>query len=326
MNVTILGSSSGTPTKSRNVSAVAVSLPGVKTWYLVDCGEGTQQQILRTSFSLNRLQAIFISHVHGDHCYGLPGLLASASMAGRSEALSVIAPAGVAKFMAVIIEETQMKLSYHLEFIDIASLQVPLNIDRIGVDIIALSHRTPSYGFRFTNRSQPQKKLNIEKLIANKVPQGEIWGRLHKGETVILDGGRTLVATDYQIDVGEAKKLIVCGDNDTPQLLEPYLENVALVVHEATYTEDVAIKVGSGPQHSYAKLVAEFAQFAGLENLVLTHFSPRYSEKPGRSPSMTDIENEAKAVYRGNIFFAKDFDCYQVDAKGKVALLRRPSH
>ena len=99
MELTFLGTSSGTPTRTRNVSAMAIKRANSKDWYLVDCGEGTQHQVLRTSLSLQRLRAIFITHVHGDHCYGLPGLLASAAMAGRTEeGLSFIVEWPTARF------------------------------------------------------------------------------------------------------------------------------------------------------------------------------------------------------------------------------------
>ena len=117
MELIFLGTSSGTPTKSRNVSAVAVKKQNNKRWYLIDCGEGTQHQILRTKLSLLHLSVICITHIHGDHCYGLPGLLASASMDGRKELLTVIAPEGVRLFLNSIIKTTQLELSFKVNFI-----------------------------------------------------------------------------------------------------------------------------------------------------------------------------------------------------------------
>ena len=322
MEVTLFGTSSGTPTKHRNVSAAAVSSLGAKSWFLVDCGEATQHQILHARYSLIHLQAIFISHVHGDHCYGLPGLLASASMLGRTSPLKIICPEGIRKCIEVIVAETEMRLSYPLEFIDIANLHSPLIFNNIEVDVITLSHRTPSFGFRFSFNLQAQFKLNTEKLMAENIPKGQVWGRLQKGEVLTLEDGRKLQGKDYLTPVEVANKLIICGDNDSPQLLKPYMPGVSLLVHEATYTEDIALKVGPGPQHSYAKQVASFAQQVDLPNLVLTHFSPRYTDSPERSPNIFDIEHEAKAVYSGNLFLAKDLDCYQVDNRGEVSLQR----
>lgn len=325
MEITFLGTSSGIPTKSRNVSGAAIGLRGSKKWCLVDCGEGTQHQILHTRYSLNNLQAIFITHVHGDHCYGLPGLLASAAMAGRVESLKVICPKGVEHFMQAIIDATQLHFSYDVEFIDVASVgstsvDSTVILEGVTVDIIALSHRVDSFGFRFTDTLNAKKKLNTKKLIEANIPKGEMWGRIQKGENVLLNDGRQVVSADFLLASEPPQKIIICGDNDSPELLKPYMDGVSLVVHESTYTEDIAVKVGLGPQHSYAKRVAKFAQDVALKNLILTHFSPRYSEAPHRSPNMLDIEREAKSVYSGNLFLAKDFDCYQLDSLEGVSL------
>ena len=119
MEVIFLGTSSGVPTKHRNVTAIAVKMLKSKSWYLVDCGEGTQHQILHTNLSLNNLQAIFITHVHGDHCYGLPGLLASAAMSGRTNSLTIIGPGNIREFIENTQKTTQMRLSFNINFIDV---------------------------------------------------------------------------------------------------------------------------------------------------------------------------------------------------------------
>ncbi|WNO10867.1 ribonuclease Z [Teredinibacter sp. KSP-S5-2] len=320
MELTFLGTSSGTPTKTRNVSGAAVSLRDSKKWCLVDCGEGTQHQISLTRYSLIHLQAIFISHVHGDHCYGLPGLLASAAMAGRDAPLKIICPAGVRNFMQSIIAETEMHLSYELEYIDVAVKSLSVALDEVVVEVIPLSHRVPSFGFRFSEVVERKKKLNTKKLISEGIAKGELWGRIQKGEDVSLEDGRQLKSAEFLTEVERSPKLIVCGDNDSPELLKPYMEGVDIVVHEATYTEDVAAKVGNVPQHSYAKKVAAFAQEVGLKNLILTHFSPRYTDDIDRFPSVLNIEDEAKSVFVGNIFLAKDLDCYWMNNKGEVSL------
>lgn len=322
MEITFLGTSSGTPTKSRNVSGIAVGFRDVKKWCLVDCGEGTQHQILHTRHSLNNLQAIFISHVHGDHCYGLPGLLASAGMAGRIAPLKVICPVGVKRFMQAMIDETQLHLSYKVEFFDVEKITEPVTLDSMKIDTIALSHRVSSFGFKFTDMLNEKKKLNTKKLMEEKIPKGEVWGRIQNGEDVFLDDGRRVMSVDFLLASDPQQKIIICGDNDSPDLLTPHMDGVSLVVHESTYTEDVALQVGKGPQHSYAKLVAMFAQDVALKHLILTHFSPRYSEVPNRSPNMLDIEREAKSVYAGNLYLAKDFDRYQIDCNDKVSLTR----
>ncbi len=315
MEILFLGTSSGTPTKTRNVSAIALRQQHSKYWYLVDCGEGTQHQLMRMGLSLNKLQIIFITHVHGDHCYGLPGLLASAAMAGRTEPLKIVAPAGVETFFSVLQEATQLRLSYDIEFIDVESLSDGIVGKAFDIEALALSHRVPSFAYAFVENKLPSK-LNITKLKQDNIPSGPAWGQLQKGLSVVLPDGREVLGSDYQLTANTARKIIIAGDNDSPELLAEAAKTSKVLVHEATYTEDVLLQVGSGPQHSSAKRVAQFSESVGIDNLVLTHFSPRYKEKNDDGYSIDSIYAEAQQYYKGNLFLANDFDTFCLDAEG----------
>ncbi|WDE06311.1 ribonuclease Z [Thalassomonas viridans] len=319
MELLFLGTSSGTPTKARNVSATAIKVPNAKSWCLVDCGEGTQHQVLRTNLSLNSLQAIFITHVHGDHSYGLPGLLASAAMAGRQDKLYLVGPPQIEALINAVCTLTDLYLPYELVFIDSARLNdCPPDLD-LGVSAIKLSHRVPSHAFSFSYQAH-ERKLDIDKLKRAGIRPGPHWGELQKGRNVELDG-KLLIADDYLLPAPQARKIIICGDNDTPDLLSDEVKNANVVVHEATYTYDIAQKVGSGPMHSSAKIVAEFAGEHQVDNLVLTHFSARYQNDGSKSPSIFDIEQEARKYYSGNLVLAQDFDGYRLDKNGVLTKL-----
>ncbi|CCG94538.1 binuclear zinc phosphodiesterase [Marinobacter nauticus ATCC 49840] len=312
MEFTFLGTSAGTPTRSRNVTGLALCLSGPKPWYLVDCGEGTQHQLMRTRYSVMQLRAIFITHIHGDHIFGLPGLLTSASMLGRTEPLDIIAPPQVRRFIDAVIENSDSSLSYPLNFINSEAPDFYWQDDHLGVTNVALSHRVPCRAYVFTERNL-ERQLQKEKLVADGIEPGPQWGDLQKGKDVLLDDGRLLRSDDYTHIPRTARKIIVGGDNDTPELLKDACQGTHVLIHEATYTQDVADRVGPWPQHSSAQQVARFAQATKLPNLVLTHFSSRYQSAPGGSPHINQLAAEALQHYKGQLFLARDFDTYRLE-------------
>lgn len=316
MDLIFLGTSSGTPTKTRNVTALALLEDQGRAWSLIDCGEGTQHRLLQSALSVRDLQAIFITHVHGDHCYGLPGLVASAGMSGRQAPLTIVAPAGLEDWFRATQALTQLHLPFELQFIAAESLR-DLAVGQMTASAVELSHRVPSFAYSFTE-ARVEPMLDTERLAREGVPPGPLWGRLKKGLDV-EHAGQTLRAADYLSVPRPPRKLIIGGDNDCPALLTEASRGCQVLVHEATYTADVAAKVGPGVGHSWAELVAQFAQSAGLPNLVLTHFSPRYQALADGGPSIEDIRAEAAAVYRGNLFLAEDFARYRLSKSGEFS-------
>jgi len=313
MEFQFLGTSSGTPSKTRNVSGLALRGPG-GAWSLVDCGEGTQHRILHTPLSLHDLRAIFITHLHGDHCYGLPGLLASAGMLNRTAPLALVGPPALRTFIDGVMATSELGLPYPLEFIASDDLAGTPVLPDLAVDAIALSHRMPCWAYRFTERTV-ERKLDAARLRAAGIAPGPAWGELQQGVNAVLDDGRVLHAADWLLAPRKARTVIVGGDNDTPDLLLEAARTAEVLIHEATYTEEVLLKVGPGPMHSSALRVARMAQEARLPNLVLTHFSPRYQDGDGPL-SMGALEAEARSRYGGSLFLARDFDRYVLDRGG----------
>ncbi|MEH6668587.1 MAG: ribonuclease Z [Psychrobacter sp.] len=356
LKLTFLGTSAGVPTKQRNVTALAIECLNPHTsgvqqgsrqqnnqskksrpWVLIDCGEGTQQQLLRTKLSLHQLAAICITHVHGDHCYGLPGLLASAAMSGRREPLTLIAPKAIATLLDAITATTELYLPFALNFIAIEEVlaeqgdtnKVNISLSdqqQLDIDITLLSHRVASHAFGIT-QTISRRTLNTDKLVADGIPASALWGKLQQGEDVTTEGNRQLRSVDYVDNEIQRTRVVVAGDNDAPNLLSKAVINADLLVHEATYTHEVMMAIQArnpdyDPMHSSAHVVGTFAQKMNLKNIILTHFSARYQnfDNPdSETPNMAYIRLDAQSVYQGNLWLAADFDQYMVDGAVELA-------
>lgn len=343
MDFTFLGTSAGVPTKQRNVTALAVSFEGRKDWILIDCGEGTQQQLLHVPHSLANLAAICITHVHGDHCYGLPGILASAGMAGRKDPLTVICPKPLHQWIELTLANTDCFTPFEINLVDVEQLQSgtlePQKYGGFTIECLPLSHRVPCYAYRLTE-ANPEHRLDTDKLEREGIARGPAWGLLHKGERVQLDDGRELSGQDYWLTDAKPRVAIVGGDNDEPELLAEAAKGCDLIIHEATYTQAISDRVGPAPMHSSAKQVAEFASEVAVQNLILTHFSARYfrdagfvdmaSSNESLNPAEFDPEHslasvwfEAREYYRGNLFLAEDFRSFRLKREGQVVKLNK---
>lgn len=319
MRFTFLGTSAGLPTRERNVTALALAIDQQREWYLIDCGEGTQHQLLHTRYSAAKLRAIFVTHIHGDHCYGLPGLIASAQMGGRTMPLTICAPAGIAEFVDAVRRYTDLqRLTYPLQFVRSDTPDFVYDDGDVCVDSVALSHRVPSYAYRFTEHVH-ERTLDTDLLETLQVPRGPAWGELQHGRAVVLDDGRRIEPQQVCLPQRHARRVLVGGDNDRPELLDAALADCDVLIHEATFTEDVLARVGPQYQHSTPAQVARTAQRAALRHLVLTHFSQRYQRH--RTPNghvLQDLADEARALFAGNLVLAEDLAAYELTRDGEL--------
>lgn len=317
-----LGTSAGAPTKTRNVTGLALGVSGAKAWYLVDCGEGTQHRVMQAGLSLSQLKAICITHVHGDHCFGLPGLLASASMMGRTAPLLIVGPEPLEAWLRHAMTFSDSHCSYAVNFIAHESLKELNEFSDIKLGLVPLSHRVPCRGYVFETLPGPSK-LDVEKLETLQVPKGPLWGQLRKGESVELSSGEIVTPEQVLLPPSAPIKCLIGGDNDTPACFAEAAEQADVFVHEATYTESVSERIGPAPQHSSAARVARFAEERKIPNLVLTHFSPRYRDLPAaenstRKPdhyTVRDIYEEAAAIYGGHLFLAEDLAHFELNSQ-----------
>ncbi len=183
MQIHFLGTSSGCPSKYRNVSATAVQFERSKAWLLVDCGDGTQQKIMQAGLSLFHLNAVFITHGHGDHCFGVPGLLSSVHLAGRKQPLLLVAPQRVIDFVLHALRLTEAELGFQLQaqpWEPMLEISEPLQLEQCQVTLHPLQHRTASVAFKI-RESQVPRRLYLERLRQHGIARGSHLALLQQG-------------------------------------------------------------------------------------------------------------------------------------------------
>ena len=325
MKFHFLGTSAGSPTIERNVTSLALTFEQQSSWYLFDAGDGTQQQILRTSLSLPRLRRIFVTHMHGDHCYGLPGILTSRGlMSGADDKITIYGPKGIKKFIETILKLSHTRLRYEIDFHEFSKSEVIYEDENELIQTVKLSHDVPSFAYVLMEKDRPGA-FDVEKAKEAGIPSGPLYGKLSKGQNITLEDGREFDGKDFIGEAKKGRKIIIGGDNDSPHLLNDFLENADVFVHESTHTLNVKENLVWNARHSTAASVAEVAEKKNVKNLILTHFSPRFSLRVSEEdPSSIDrIHEEASKIYNGNLNLAQDFDCFGLNRQGELTLEKR---
>ncbi|MFK3710914.1 ribonuclease Z [Leclercia adecarboxylata] len=275
MELLFLGTSAGVPTRTRNVTSILLDLqhPTRGGLWMFDCGEGTQHQLLRTASHPGKLDKIFITHLHGDHLFGLPGLLCSRSMAGNMHPLTIYGPPGIREFVETSLRISGSWTDYPLEIVEI-SAGVVFSNDAYTVTAAALNHPVECYGYRIEEQDKPGA-LDGAALVAAGVPFGPLFQQLKRGERVTLDDGRTIDGADYLSPPRPGKKLAIFGDTAPCENALALARGVDLLVHEATLEAAMEEKANSRG-HSSTHQAARLACDAQVKKLIVTHVSSRY--------------------------------------------------
>ncbi|GAE25017.1 ribonuclease Z [Halalkalibacter wakoensis JCM 9140] len=303
MEFHFLGTGSGVPSTTRNVSGLVVRfLQKKSTQWLFDCGEATQHQILQTPITLTKIDRIFISHLHGDHLFGLPGLLCSRSAQGAKTALTVYGPKGVEEFIQSSLTISKSFLSYDIDFVEISE-GVIFEDDSIKVEVTELDHVMPSYAFKLIEADQPGS-LMVDQLKSLGIEPGPIYQKIKRGERVQLPDGQMIIGTDYVTEKKQGRVVVIAGDTRPMEKMVTFADSAHLLIHEGTFRHD---KKEHAEQfgHSTITEVAELAKRANVSQLILTHISSRYAGEE------EELSKEVQMIFAHSII-AHDFMVYRL--------------
>lgn len=301
MQITFLGTSSGVPTRSRNVSGVALRLPQRAEVWLFDCGEGTQHQFLRSDLRISQITRIFITHMHGDHIFGLMGLLASCGLAGNPSRIDIYGPPDLEDYLKACRRYSQTHFSYPLK-VHTVRPGVVFEDAEFTVSCQLLQHRVPAFGYRVVEKDRPGQ-FNVEQAIALGIPSGPVYGQLKRGETITLPDGRRIHGRDLCGADQAGRKFVYCTDTVYCDAAVKLATEADVLIHEATFAHQDA-EMAYQRLHSTSTMAAQVALGAQAKKLIMTHFSPRYA--PGNPVEVKDLLLEARAIFP-NTELASDF-------------------
>ena len=288
--VRLLGTSASRPTVERNVASLAVVREGETL--LFDCGEGTQRQMMRYGVSFG-LEDIFFTHFHTDHVIGVIGLMRTMALQGRIEPLRLWGPRGGARMLKRAEEFGMDRLSFPVE---IGELEPDVRVARKDYAIVpfAVDHRgSRSLGYSLVEEDR-KGRFNPERARALGIPEGPLWGEIHRGRAVTLDDGRVVEPAELVGAPRSGRKLVLTGDTRPCAATVNAARDADLLVHEATFGDEEAVRaLETG--HSTAREAATVAAEAGVRSLCLMHFSARYSR------DASELGREAREVFEPTI-------------------------
>ncbi len=304
------------PTRARNVSAIALRLPQRAEVWLFDCGEGTQHQLLRSDLRVSQIRRIFVTHMHGDHTFGLMGLLASCGLAGNPERIDIYGPPDLDDYLRACSRYSQTHFSYPVKVHTVKPGMV-FEDEEFSVSCAPLKHRVPAFGYRITEKDRPGH-FDVEKARALGIPSGPLYGQLKRGEWVTLADGRKINGAELcgQTEVG--RKVVYCTDTVYCENAIELAHDADVLIHEATFAHQDA-ELAYQRLHSTSTMAAQVALTAHVKQLIMTHFSPRYA--PGNPIELRNLLEEARSIFP-NTQLASDFWTYEVPrriAKGVPA-------
>ena len=293
LTVTFLGTGAACPSVERNVSGLALSREGETL--LLDCGEGTQRQMMRYGVGFS-FREIFFTHYHADHMLGLTGLLRTMGLQDRTAPVTLYGPKGAAKILGAALALGVERSRFP---VDIVEVQAGDRLARAEYDMLAFEtdHRTDTIGWAMVEH-QRLGRFDPERARALGIPEGPLWGKIHKGQPVTLEDGREVTPAELVGPTRAGRTVVYTGDTRPSLAVITASRGADLLIHEATFGTDEQERAGE-TGHSTAAQAARVAEQAGVRNLVLTHISPRYTR------DAPELLAEARAVFP-DVTIAKD--------------------
>ncbi|WP_290772720.1 MULTISPECIES: ribonuclease Z [unclassified Exiguobacterium] len=301
MEFYFLGTGAGMPSKQRNVTSIALLHPKM-TW-LFDCGEATQHQILHSPIKPRKVNAIFITHLHGDHIFGLPGFISTRAALEGTTPLTIYGPTGIKEWMDATLRITGTYLRYPLQIVEVEDGQT-YEQDGFRVTVRSLEHGFPAFGYRLEGPEE-RGALRVDALKALGVPSGPLYRRITLEETFEFDG-TVYASSDFLESPKPGVKLAVLGDTMPCEASIELARDVDVLVHEATFA-DREVEHAGRFGHSTARQAAVIADTAQVKKLLLTHVSARYVDQE------EVLEQEAREVFANSHLM---FDHRVVPVKG----------
>jgi len=295
LKVVFLGTAGSVPTPKRSLPAILVKRKGEQL--LFDCGEGVQRQMVMAGASFHRTTKVFITHMHGDHVLGLPGLMQTMALHGREKPLEVYGPPEIKRFIECIREIVQFGLTFPIEIHEICGAGVVCETQEYFVQAVWANHVTPSLAYALVEKPRPGK-FYPEKAKALGVPEGPLWGQLQRGKAVRLSDGRIVKPEEVLGPPRSGRKIVYTGDTRPFEGLAEFAAGADLLIHDATLDDGLADRAAEDG-HSTPSQAAITAKKAGVKKLVLTHISARYED-------VSVLLEQARKIFE-NTVVAEDF-------------------
>lgn len=283
IKVYYLGTSASSPTKTRNLTSVLINYKGKN--YLFDCPEGVQQQIMKAGESLLKIENIFLTHLHGDHYYGLPGMLATMGLNNRSEPINIFVPLLQKRILLEFLKAARLKVPFEI-IVNELKANTSYKTEALTVTGISLVHSTPTLGYIFKINDKIGK-FNRDKAIKLGIPEGPLFRKLSEGKSIKINK-KTINPKDV-IDFSFkkiGKKIAYLTDTEPLKTPPKVLENLDLLIHESTFGPEFILQAKE-KKHSEITGVISFAKKIKARKTVLVHYSPRYKDKEELSKQLT---------------------------------------